>query len=113
YTDTDANAAIDARVTKAFVDALNVDADTLDGVDSTGFAAANHTHSWTELTGSPQNHPVPEHTHTWQDLTGSPARDHTHDDRYYTETEVDTLLSGKANTSHTHTENDITDLGPY
>lgn len=27
---------------------------------------------------------------------------HTHDDRYYTETEVDTALNGKANSSHTH-----------
>jgi hypothetical protein len=29
---------------------------------------------------------------------------HTHDDRYYTESETDTLLSGKANTSHTHSD---------
>lgn len=27
---------------------------------------------------------------------------HTHDDRYYTESEVDTKLSGKSNTDHTH-----------
>ena len=27
---------------------------------------------------------------------------HTHDDRYYTETEVNNLLNGKANSSHTH-----------
>lgn len=35
---------------------------------------------------------------------------HTHDNRYYTETEVDTLLEGKANTSHTHTIANITNL---
>src|SRR5210317_741290 len=40
YTTTRANTDIDARVDKAFVDALNVDADTLDGIDSTGFATA-------------------------------------------------------------------------
>ena len=40
YTDARANSAIDTRVNKAFVDALNVDADTLDGVDSTGFATS-------------------------------------------------------------------------
>ena len=40
YTDTRANSAIDTRVNKAFIDALNVDADTLDGIDSTGFATA-------------------------------------------------------------------------
>ena len=38
YTVARANSAIDARVTKSFVDALNVDADTLDGNDSTYFA---------------------------------------------------------------------------
>ena len=40
YTDARANSAIDTRVDKAFVDALNVDADTLDGNDSTAFATA-------------------------------------------------------------------------
>ena len=35
-------------------------------------------------------------------LARSSLRDHTHDDRYYTEGEVDTLLSGKSSTSHTH-----------
>lgn len=44
YTDTDANAAIDTRVNKAFVDALNIDADTLDGLDSTAFATSGHSH---------------------------------------------------------------------
>lgn len=35
---------------------------------------------------------------------------HNHDDRYYTESETDTLLTGKANTSHTHAQSDITNL---
>lgn len=35
YTTANANTDIDARVTKSFVDALNVDADTIDGLDST------------------------------------------------------------------------------
>ena len=37
YTTADANTDIDARVTQAFVNALNVDADTLDGINSTSF----------------------------------------------------------------------------
>ena len=40
YTNSDANAAIDARVTKTFIDNLNVDADTLDGLNSTAFATS-------------------------------------------------------------------------
>jgi len=39
----------------------------------------------------------------WSDTTL-----HTHDWRYYTETEVDTLLLWKANTSHTHIIGDVT-----
>ena len=35
-------------------------------------------------------------------LSGKAASSHTHDDRYYTESEVDTKLSGKAASSHTH-----------
>lgn len=35
-------------------------------------------------------------------LAGKSSVGHTHDDRYYTETEVDTLLAGKAAASHTH-----------
>ena len=33
---------------------------------------------------------------------GASASGHTHDDRYYTETEMDSKLSGKAPVSHTH-----------
>jgi hypothetical protein len=34
--------------------------------------------------------------------TSMPPTAHSHDDRYYTETEVDTKLSGKAESSHNH-----------
>lgn len=39
------------------------------------------------------------HKHTKADITDFA---HTHDDRYYTETEIDTKLSGKSDTTHTH-----------
>jgi len=48
------------------------------------------------------------------DLAGKAASSHTHDDRYYTETEMNTLLAGKqasgsyAASSHTHAATDIT-----
>ena len=41
YTTTRANTAIDARVTKSYVDALNVNADTLDGQHGTFYQAAS------------------------------------------------------------------------
>lgn len=50
----------------------------------------------------------------WNGVSGKPSTytpsAHTHDDRYYTETEVDSKLSGKANSSHTHTKSQITDF---
>jgi len=36
------------------------------------------------------------------DLLGKASSTHTHDDRYYTEAEVNNLLSGKASSTHTH-----------
>lgn len=41
------------------------------------------------------------HTHTKSEITDF---DHTHDDRYYTESEVDAKLSGKSDTGHIHNE---------
>lgn len=43
----------------------------------------------------------------WSEINGKPSTftpsSHTHDDRYYTETEIDTKLKGKSGTDHTHT----------
>ena len=39
---------------------------------------------------------------------GASASSHTHDDRYYTESEIDTKLSGKAPSSHNHSGSEIT-----
>lgn len=47
----------------------------------------------------------------WDGVTGKPGTftpsTHTHDDRYYTETEMNTKLAGKANSSHTHTKDQV------
>ena len=40
-------------------------------------------------------------------LAGKSATGHTHDDRYYTETEVDNKLAGKSDTGHTHAASDV------
>lgn len=41
---------------------------------------------------------------------GASAEGHTHDDRYYTESEINTKLNDKANLSHTHGNSDITGI---
>ena len=80
----------------------------------------------------PQGATGPAGTTTWAGITDKPATfapsAHTHDDRYYTETEVDTLLAGKQATgsyvlttdarlsdarqplTHTHTASQISDF---
>lgn len=35
-------------------------------------------------------------------ISGKASSSHTHDDRYYTESEINTKLNGKANSSHSH-----------
>ena len=44
---------------------------------------------------------------------GAAASSHTHDDRYYTESEVNTKLNAKANTSHTHKSSEISDISTF
>lgn len=110
----------------------------LDGKQNTGsYAALSHTHDDryyteseidTKLSGkantSHGNHvPATEtannakflrNDNTWQTVTpaniGAAASSHTHDDRYYTESEINTKLNGKAASSHKHAAADITSV---
>ena len=43
-------------------------------------------------------------------VAGKAAASHTHDNRYFTETEVTNKLAGKSDTGHTHTKAQITDF---
>lgn len=84
---------------------------------------------WSAILNKPIDYPPSTHTHTdlhthvnktlldaitqekitlWESI---PV--HNHNDVYYTETEINTLLGGKANTTHTHVESDITNLDKY
>lgn len=83
------------------------------------YAAAGHTHSFDSITGKPSTYTPSVHTHDDRyytetemnaKLDGKSNTGHTHDDRYYTETEINTKLNGKANSSHTHTKSQITDF---
>jgi hypothetical protein len=73
-------------------------------------AASVHSHIISDTTGLQAALDLKAsttHTHTKSQITDFA---HTHDDRYYTESETDTLLSGKSNTNHTHTKSQITDF---
>lgn len=71
------------------------------GDDGAGVSWVN----WGEIVGSILDQSDLQNALSWKSDTG-----HTHDDRYYTETEADALLSWKANTSHTHSIANVTGL---
>jgi len=72
YTSVRANSAIDTRVDKSFVDALNIDADTLDGNDSTAFAtAAQGTKADSALQSSDIGSSVQAHSTVLDNTTAS------------------------------------------
>ena len=97
YTSGRANSAIDTRVDKSFVDALNIDADTLDGNDSTAFAtAAQGTKADSALQSSDIGSSVQAHSTVLDNTTAS-----------YTTAE-ETKLSGiEANATADQTANEI------
>jgi hypothetical protein len=87
----------------------------------TAFTPTDHTHddryyTEAEIDQKLQGLPTAGHKHTKSDITDFPAlgtaaaknvgdfaaSSHTHDDRYYTESEMNAKLNGKANASHTH-----------
>ena len=59
---------------------------------------------------SSHNHSISNITNLQLTLENKSATGHTHDDRYYTETEMNTKLNGKANSTHTHNISDVTGL---
>jgi len=63
-----------------------------DITDLGDYSIVGHTHTKSEVTDF-------AHTHVKSEITDFA---HNHDDRYYTESETDTLLNGKSDTGHTH-----------
>lgn len=76
------------------------------------FSKLGHTHTKAEIKDFAHTHDDRYYTETEINsrLNGKSNTGHTHDDRYYTESEVDSKLNGKASSSHTHTKSQITDF---
>ena len=83
-----------ADQTKADIDALNIDADTLDGIDSLGFDAAGAADT-----------AVSDHV-----ALADPHSQYADQANTYTETEVDNLLDDKADKATTYTETEVDGL---
>ena len=73
---------------------------------------------WSKVQNKPATYAPAAHTHDDRyyteaeinnKLDGKSNTGHTHDDRYYTESEINTKLDGKSNANHTH--NSIKDAG--
>lgn len=87
------------KITQSLIDSWNTisnksDKSYVDG--ELNKKANNHSHPYRQDTWVP----------SWNDINGKPSTytpsSHTHDDRYYTENEIDTKMNGKANSSHMH-----------
>ena len=65
--------------------------------------------AWNSKAAGDHTHDDRYYTETEADelLAGKSPTTHNHDDRYYTEAEADELLAGKSPTTHTHTATDI------
>lgn len=94
----------DKQTIKSAVQRMTSNADTLVKVEgnTSGGGGTGGTTNYNDLSNKPKiNGNELSGNKTSNDLGLAPAS-HTHDDRYYTETEVDTKLNSKANTNHTH-----------
>lgn len=75
-----------------------------------GKSNTNHTHNYagSDSAGGKANSAKIADSVAWGNVSGKPSSyppsGHNHDDRYYTETEMNTKLNGKSNTTHNHDE---------
>lgn len=71
-----------------------VSSDELTSLENIVNTKANITHTHSDYS-------LNTHSHTASEI-GAAANNHNHDSRYYTETEINTLLSNKADSTHNH-----------
>ena len=75
---------------------IQLNGSTVANFNGSGAAAVN-------ITPSAIGAAITNHTHSWSSISGKPSTfapsSHTHDNRYYTEAEVNNLLNSKLNTN--------------
>lgn len=64
--------------------------------------SANSASTATKATQDASGNVITSTYATKTELSGKADKNHTHDDRYYTESEINTKLNGKSNIGHTH-----------
>lgn len=76
------------------------------------FSKVGHTHTKADITDFAHTHDDRYYQKSEVDskLNGKSNTGHTHDDRYYTESEMNTKLAGKSDTSHSHTTHLTTEI---
>ena len=76
------------------------------------FSKLGHTHTKAQISDFAHTHDDRYYTETEIDskLGGKSNTGHNHDDRYYTESEINSKLAGKSDTSHSHTTHLTTDI---
>lgn len=89
--------------------AITVDGVKIDNIAVKGLGSAAYTNS-NAYAAAGHGHAISGITGLQTALDGKSATGHTHDDRYYTESEMNTKLAGKANSSHSHGAGDITSV---
>lgn len=83
-------------------------ADTLGNHAPSYFAPATHTHNYagSDSAGGKANSAKVADSVAWGNVSSKPSSyppsGHNHDDRYYTETEMNNKLNGKSDTNHNH-----------
>jgi len=98
---------------------VNTGTKELEFYNGSVWSVLNPAATWASLSGKPATFAPSVHTHddryyteteVGSFLSGKADSSHTHDDRYYTETEVSSFLSGKSSNGHSHVIADVTSL---
>lgn len=100
----------DKQTISSAIKRLNTNSDTLVKVEGSTSGGGGGTTDYIALDNKPQINSVELSGNKTSSQLGLADASHTHDSRYYTETETDTLLAAKANTNHTQAASTITGL---